>query len=107
MHWNVSPDALPGSVRLIRVLDRWLNDCKTFKRTLSMELENPLHESLNIIIDFHQKLKLWLANIKPTTCMIVYCIVCFIATYSSSIHFEYNLSYISTAISSDIIRIIP
>ena len=27
MHWNVAPDALPGSKRLVRVLDRWLNDC--------------------------------------------------------------------------------
>ena len=25
MHWNVAPDALPGSARLVRVLDRWLN----------------------------------------------------------------------------------
>ena len=24
MHWNVAPDALPGSVNLVRVLDRWL-----------------------------------------------------------------------------------
>ena len=28
MHWNVAPDALPVSVRLVRVLDRWRNDCK-------------------------------------------------------------------------------
>ena len=27
MHWNVAPDALPGSARLVRVLDRWPNDC--------------------------------------------------------------------------------
>ena len=27
MHWNVAPDALPGSVRFVRVLDRWRNDC--------------------------------------------------------------------------------
>ena len=27
MHWNVPPDALPGSATLVRVLDRWLNDC--------------------------------------------------------------------------------
>ena len=27
MHWNVPPDALPGSAMLVRVLDRWLNDC--------------------------------------------------------------------------------
>ena len=26
MHWNVPPDALPGSATLVRVLDRWLND---------------------------------------------------------------------------------
>ena len=26
MHWNVAPDALPGSARLVRVLDRWPND---------------------------------------------------------------------------------
>ena len=26
MHWNVAPDALPGSVTLERVLDYWLND---------------------------------------------------------------------------------
>ena len=31
MHWNVAPDALPGSARLVRVLDRWLNDCFTLK----------------------------------------------------------------------------
>ena len=24
---NVAPDALPGSATLVRVLDRWLNDC--------------------------------------------------------------------------------
>ena len=27
MHWNVAPDALPGSARLVHVLDRWLNNC--------------------------------------------------------------------------------
>ena len=27
MHWNVAPDALPVSARLVRILDRWLNDC--------------------------------------------------------------------------------
>ena len=28
MHWNVAPDALPGSAaRLVRVLDCWPNDC--------------------------------------------------------------------------------
>ena len=27
MHWNMAPDALSGSARLVRVLDRWLNDC--------------------------------------------------------------------------------
>ena len=27
MHWNVASDALPGSVRLVRVLDCWCNDC--------------------------------------------------------------------------------
>ena len=27
MHWNVAPDALPGSARLVRVLDHWRNDC--------------------------------------------------------------------------------
>ena len=27
MHWNVALDALPGSARLVRVLDRWHNDC--------------------------------------------------------------------------------
>ena len=26
MHWNVPPDALPGSATLVRVLDCWLND---------------------------------------------------------------------------------
>ena len=26
MHWNVTPDALPGSKRLVHVLDRWLNN---------------------------------------------------------------------------------
>ena len=26
MHWNVPPDAIPGSATLVRVLDRWLND---------------------------------------------------------------------------------
>ena len=26
--WNVAPGALPGSARLVRVLDRWLNDCR-------------------------------------------------------------------------------
>ena len=26
MHWNVPPDALPGSTTFVRVLDRWLND---------------------------------------------------------------------------------
>ena len=28
MHWNVPPDVLPGSERLVCVLDRWLNDYK-------------------------------------------------------------------------------
>ena len=27
MYWNVALDALPGSARLVRVLDRWSNDC--------------------------------------------------------------------------------
>ena len=27
MHWNVPPDALPGSATYVRVLDRWLMDC--------------------------------------------------------------------------------
>ena len=27
MHWNVAPDALPGSATFVRVLDRWFNDC--------------------------------------------------------------------------------
>ena len=27
MHWNVAPDALFGSARLVLVLDCWLNDC--------------------------------------------------------------------------------
>ena len=27
MHWNVAPDALPGSATFVHVLDRWLNDC--------------------------------------------------------------------------------
>ena len=26
MHWNVAPDALPGSAMLVHVLDHWLND---------------------------------------------------------------------------------
>ena len=30
MHWNVAPDALYVSATLVRVLDRWPNDC-TFK----------------------------------------------------------------------------
>ena len=25
-NWNVDPDALPGSARLVRILDRWNND---------------------------------------------------------------------------------
>ena len=29
MHWNVAPDALPGSATFVRVLDRWRNDCTT------------------------------------------------------------------------------
>ena len=31
MHWNVAPDALCGSVSIVRILDRWLNDCVTCK----------------------------------------------------------------------------
>ena len=27
MHWNVAPDALPGSATFVRILDRWRNDC--------------------------------------------------------------------------------
>ena len=27
MHWNVAPDALPGSAMFVRILDRWLDDC--------------------------------------------------------------------------------
>ena len=27
IHWNVPPDALPGSATFVCVLDRWLNDC--------------------------------------------------------------------------------
>ena len=34
MHWNVPPDALPGSATLVRVLDRWLNDCVIEQSTL-------------------------------------------------------------------------
>ena len=26
MHWNVAPDAIPGSARPVRVLDGWLNN---------------------------------------------------------------------------------
>ena len=27
MHWNVVPDALIVSARLVRILDHWYNDC--------------------------------------------------------------------------------
>ena len=27
MHWNVAPDVLPGFAMLVRVYDRWLNNC--------------------------------------------------------------------------------
>ena len=27
MHWNVAPDARPGSAMLVHVMDRWLNNC--------------------------------------------------------------------------------
>ena len=27
MHWNVAPEALPESARLVLFLDRWLNNC--------------------------------------------------------------------------------
>ena len=30
MHWNVVPDALPGSATYVRILDRWLNDCTEY-----------------------------------------------------------------------------
>ena len=26
MHWNVAPDALPGSATPVRSFDRWLNE---------------------------------------------------------------------------------
>ena len=39
MHWNVAPDALPGSARLIRILDHWLNDCMIIQiSTMNIEL---------------------------------------------------------------------
>ena len=39
MHWNVAPDALPGSARLVRVLDRWRNDCDALDTLNSLCLE--------------------------------------------------------------------
>ena len=41
MHWNVPPDALPGSATLVRVLDRWLNNwvvypCSEFVHVVNM-----------------------------------------------------------------------
>ena len=27
MHYNVAPDALPGSATFVRVMDRWFSDC--------------------------------------------------------------------------------
>ena len=31
MHWNVAPDALPGSARLVHILDHWPNNCISLK----------------------------------------------------------------------------
>ena len=38
MHWNVPPDALPGSAMFVRVLDRWLNNWVLFVPGLSYSL---------------------------------------------------------------------
>ena len=40
MHWNVAPDALPGSARLVRVLDRWPND--RLSLTIARIMQNPV-----------------------------------------------------------------
>ena len=40
MHWNVAPDAFPGSVMFVHVMDRWLNDCiiQNFNSLLSLSV---------------------------------------------------------------------
>ena len=49
MHWNVAPDALPVSARLVRVLDRWPNDCglRFFRLALWLVLLNGLQQVLH------------------------------------------------------------
>ena len=55
MHWNVPPDALPGSATFVRVLDRWLNDC--IKQPCQVFC---VHYIMNI---HHSHLKLWTINV--------------------------------------------
>ena len=53
MHWNVAPDALPGSVSLVLVLDRWLNDWDVV--TFSLLLIGHIH-NLAIWLCHHNNL---------------------------------------------------
>ena len=43
MHWNVPPDALPGSATLVRVLDRWLNDCRAYQPCIKLNFLKKFH----------------------------------------------------------------
>ena len=46
MHWNVPPDALPGSATLVRVLDRWLNDCVRAEQSENVAIEGAREQLL-------------------------------------------------------------
>ena len=50
MHWNVPPDALPGSATFVRVLNRWLNDCCDSKHKCCVSVE--FHLSTTDILGF-------------------------------------------------------
>ena len=47
MHWNVAPDALPVSAKLVRILDYWRNEW-LFKRSEITPVDVTLHVYKNI-----------------------------------------------------------
>ena len=50
MHWNVAPDALPASARLVRVLDRWLNDYKKHDKIMFRDVQRVLCNNFYIFL---------------------------------------------------------
>ena len=61
MHWNVPPDALPGSATFVLVLDRWLNDCIFLSRDHSVPklysylygLDRDIYSHLYSLLEFY------------------------------------------------------